>query len=105
MEVNLEYTDAEKAQFIERYARRRRNQLVVSISLVAIIAGVVLTEDRGRGTILGLPRDVVGPAFLAIVAAGLLYSFRNWRCPACNSYLGRGLKPRYCQDCGVELEA
>ena len=101
----MAYTDAEKAQFIERYARRRRNQLVVSISLVAIIAGVVLTEDRGRGTILGLPRDVVGPAFLAIVAAGLLYSFRNWRCPACNSYLGRALKPSYCQDCGVELEA
>jgi hypothetical protein len=101
----LEYTEAEKAQFIERYATRRRNQLVVSISLVVVIAGVVLTEDRVGGTILGLPSHVAGPIFLAIVGAGLLYSFRNWRCPACNTYLGRAFKPKYCQNCGVELEA
>jgi hypothetical protein len=100
----LEYTETEKAQFVELFARRRRNQFVVSISLVAIIAGVVLTEDRGRGSILGLPSHFVGPAFLAIMAGGLLYSFRNWRCPACNRYLGRALKPRYCQNCGIELE-
>ena len=101
----MEYTESEKAQFKELYATRRRNQLMVSIPLVAFIIGVVLTEDRAGGTILGLPRDVAGPIFLAIVAAGLFYSFRNWRCPACNKYLGRAFNPRHCQNCGVELGA
>jgi len=99
----LEYTEAQKVQFKQLYATRRRNQLMVSIPLVAVIIGVVVTEDRAGGTILGLPRDVVGPIFLAIVAGALFYSFRNWRCPACNKYLGRGFNPRHCQNCGVEL--
>jgi hypothetical protein len=105
LEDGLQHSEAEKAQFKQLYATRRRNQLMVSISLVAVIIAVVLTEDRGGGTILGLSRQVVGPIFLAIVAAALFYSFRNWRCPACNKYLGRAFNPRHCQNCGVELGA
>jgi hypothetical protein len=105
MEDRLQHSDAQKAQFKQLYATRRRNQLMVSVPLVAVIILVVVTEDRAAGTILGLSRQVVGPIFLAIVAAGLLYSFRNWRCPACDKYLGRGFNPRHCQNCGVELGA
>ena len=99
----MQHSEEEKAQFKQLYAARRRNQLMVSIPLVVVVFAVVLTEDRGRGTILGLSREVVGPIFLAIVAAGLFYSFRNWRCPACDKYLGRGFNPKHCQHCGVEL--
>jgi hypothetical protein len=101
----LQHSEAEKAEFRQLYATRRRNQLMVSIPLVAVIIGVVMTEDRAGDTILGLSRQVVGPIFLAIVAAALFYSFRNWRCPACNKYLGRSFNPRHCQNCGVELGA
>jgi hypothetical protein len=99
----LQHSEAQKAEFRQLYATRRRNQLMVNIPPVAVIIGVVLPEDRAAGTILGLSRQVVGPIFLAIVAAALFYSFRNWRCPACHKYLGRGFNPRHCQNCGVEL--
>jgi predicted RNA-binding Zn-ribbon protein involved in translation (DUF1610 family) len=33
----------------------------------------------------------------------LVFSLRNWRCPACNKYLGKGTLPHYCPNCGVEL--
>ena len=31
------------------------------------------------------------------------FSFRNWRCPACNGYLGRSMSMNFCPKCGVEL--
>jgi hypothetical protein len=105
LEVDLQYSEDQKAEFKQLYATRRRNQLMVSIPLVPLILAVVLTEDRAAGTILGLSRQVVGPIFLAVVGAVLFYSFRNWRCPACNKYLGRGVNPQHCQNCGVELGA
>jgi hypothetical protein len=89
-----QYTESEKAQFKELYATRRRNQLMMSIPLVVVIIGVVLTEDRAGGTILGLPRDVAGPIFLAIVAAGLFYSFRNWRCAVVQQIPREGLQSK-----------
>ena len=73
----VQHTEDQKAQVKELYAARRRNQLKVSLPLVAVVIAVVLTEDRAAGTILGWPRHVVGPIFLAIVAAALFYSFRN----------------------------
>lgn len=27
----------------------------------------------------------------------------NWRCPACNSVLGRHLSPKFCSNCGARL--
>jgi len=39
----------------------------------------------------GLSPVVFGPAFLVLAAAAATFSFANWRCPACNGYLGRGL--------------
>jgi len=38
-----------------------------------------------------------------LVAAAVIFSFANWRCPACNGYLGRGINPKFCSKCGTEL--
>ncbi|TMQ49613.1 MAG: hypothetical protein E6K73_09610 [Candidatus Eisenbacteria bacterium] len=51
----------------------------------------------------GLSPVVFGPAFLVLVAAAVIFSFANWRCPACNGYLGRGINPKFCSKCGTEL--
>ena len=103
LEVGLQHSEAQKAEFRQLYATRRRNQLMVNIPPVAVTIGVVLPEDRAAGTILGLsascrsdlPRNRGGCVVLTL--------FRNWRCPACHKYLGRGFNPRHCQNCGVEL--
>jgi hypothetical protein len=45
----------------------------------------------------------IAPLSFVLVAGALIFSLRNWRCPACNRYLGRTFNPRYCQGCGFEL--
>ena len=100
---SVQYTEDQKAQFKQLYSKRRRNQLMLSVPLVAVMLAVAVTEDRQANTILGLPAQVAGPIFLAMIVGALVFSFRNWRCPACDKYFGRTFNPRHCHNCGIEL--
>ena len=99
----MEYTEQQKLAFLTVYGERRKRQLMVSLPVIAMAFAVGLTEDRGSDAILGLPANLVGPLFLALVLAVLVFSFRNWRCPACEKYLGRSFNPKHCQNCGIQL--
>jgi hypothetical protein len=90
-------------EFKESFAQRRKKQLLMAALLIPLILVAVLAEDRGADTILGYSVEVFGPIFFAVVVAALLFSLRNWRCPACSKYLGRSMNPKFCQNCGVEL--
>jgi len=92
----LAYTESEKARFQQLYAWRRRNQLILGAALLVALVAALLTENRRSGTIVML----LG---LAILAGGTLFSYRTWRCPACDQHLGRNIDPRHCPNCGVEL--
>jgi hypothetical protein len=99
--ATLEYTDQQRAAFKDAYARRLRKQLVVLVLLFAAMTALAFTEDDA--TFLGLSGAVFGPiSFVAIVVGWVIFESRNWRCPACDKYLGRGF-PRRCRSCGVEL--
>ncbi len=41
------------------------------------------------------------PVLLAGAAAGVIFSFRTWSCPACDTCRGRDLRQRFCPRCGV----
>ena len=97
------YTEQQKLGFLNTYSERRKRQLAVSLPMIAVVFAVVMTEDRGSDAILGLPANLVGPIFLGLVLAVLVFSFRNWRCPACEKYLGRTFNPKHCQHCGIQL--
>ena len=98
----MEYTQEQKAHFKEQFAVRRKRQLMLAIPLVALILLITLSE-RGSRDVFGVPHQTIGIGFFLFVACALLFSFRNWRCPACDKYLGKGI-PRYCPRCGVELQ-
>lgn len=100
----MEYTEEEKASFKQEFAVRRRKQIILIVPLVALIGFAVLVDQRNGGVVLGIPAAVAGPALLVLVGAAVVFSFWNWRCPACNKYLGKGLGPRFCPKCGVPLE-
>ena len=102
-EIFMEYTEHQKAAFKAAFSTRRYRQLAISVPLIGLMAGFALTQDRGDGTVFGLSLNVAGPVFAAVVVGAMIFSFRNWRCPACSKYLGRGLNPRHCQSCGVQL--
>ena len=87
----------------ELFARRRKRQrIAAAIAVVAIFGaffGAELTNDpdeRPYQTPLGI-------AGIAVVVAVILFSFRNWRCPRCNRYLGKRMSTRFCASCGAQL--
>jgi hypothetical protein len=90
----MEYTELQKAEFREAYAARRTRQLVFTVVFIVLIVPVAIASDRVKGL----------PILLFIlVFGGLAFSLRNWRCPACNGYLGRTFNPKFCQKCGAQL--
>ena len=91
--------DEIKAEF----AVRRRRQLLL---LIPVILMFVLAFLVGTGKLpVPIDPDSATPKIVLflIVAACVGYSWVNWRCPACNGYLGRGIEPKHCRNCGAAL--
>jgi len=81
---------------VEEFRRRRRRQLILA---AVLIAGMLwLTQAQGAS------EQTRGPMILAVVLGALAYSWRNWRCPACNGYLGKSAFMSFCPGCGVPLK-
>jgi len=76
------------------YKRRMRRQVIVPV--VGIAMGVILYliagPDWAKGAVLLIGLPLLG------------FTFWNWRCPACNGYLGKGTSHRFCPKCGVQLK-
>src|SRR5262245_47681615 len=101
----MEYSEQQKASFKEQFAVRRKRQIMLAVPLIVVIIAVaVATDERNGGAVLGIPGSVIGPLFLVFVVGAIAFSLQNWRCPACNKYLGKGIGPRFCPKCGVALQ-
>lgn len=100
----MPYTAEQEMEFKRQFAVRRRRQILLVVPFVLFFIAITMARN-GRGLDrLGLPPEAVSGAFLIFAIAGVLFSLRNWRCPACNGYLGRGMSPRFCPKCGVGLQ-
>lgn len=101
-----EYTEEQKAEFRQQFSIRRKRQIILTVPLVALSLGFAALVDERSGSIsiLGLPLSVAGPALLAFVLGAVVFTFKNWQCPACDRYLGKGINPRFCTKCGAGLQ-
>jgi hypothetical protein len=101
----MEYTEAQKATFKQEFAARRKRQIMLAVPLVALFLGVaIFSDEKDQAALPGIPMRVVAPVLVAAVVGALIFSLRNWRCPACDRYLGKGASPRFCPKCGVALQ-
>jgi hypothetical protein len=98
----MEYTEQQLRKFQDDFARRRRNQLLLLVPMLVALIGYVF-GDQYLTPSLGIGPDALGIIFFAVIAGGVIFSFFNWRCPACEKYLGRSGIPRHCPHCGVAL--
>ena len=99
----MDYADRQKASIKTEFAARRRNQILVSVPLIATIILLVVSGESPDQMILGMPVTVWGPAFAVLILGGIGFSLYNWRCPACHKYLGKSISPKFCAKCGTEL--
>lgn len=104
----MTFSDQQLAEFKRQYAERRRRQLILAVILVPMVIGVQLMGHGEGGGVLqaiGLTEDLAGKGFFAMVMVALLFSFKNWRCPACDGYLGRSVGHQFCPKCGVKFKS
>lgn len=102
----MQHTERGKLSIRTEFAARKRNQIIVSIPLIAMIILLVLFLLSGtnpNNAILGMPATVWGPAFVILFTGGIGFSLVNWRCPACKKYLGKVINPKFCSKCGTAL--
>ncbi len=87
-----------KREFKKRFIR----QIIISPLLIGLILTLFYlidqAEKKGEGSLL----------LIVLAGVGLLvafaFSFKNWRCPSCQKYLGKAMNPRFCSKCGVALK-
>jgi hypothetical protein len=101
--VEFADSDLRKAKFRRSFAARRRRQLYVVTPFLVLIVAVAALADEHTQAVLGVSPRVWVPPLFAALAGAAVYSFFNWRCPACNKYLGKQWNPLFCSKCGVPL--
>lgn len=98
------HTEEQNREFKIQFRKRRVRQIILTVPLIVGFFGIEWLRNRNNPISTGnLPLRVIVTAFLVLAGGALAFSFKNWRCPACNSYLGRSISPRYCPKCGAEL--
>jgi hypothetical protein len=95
----MEYTQEQLAGFKTEFARRQKRQFGVAAVIFAGLISVMIMRDRSP-----LDSPVGITLVIAAMAAILIFTLQNWRCPACGKYLGKGAFPRFCPQCGVALK-
>lgn len=96
-------TEHQRTQIRAEFAQRRRRQLIATVPGIAAALAVGFAEEGTIARLLGVSPDVVVTGAVVVILGLVAFSLRNWRCPACDGYLGRSLNPRFCFKCGAEL--
>ena len=97
----MPYTAEQTAEFRSQFKVRRKRQLLLLIAGVPIIFAAVTAQNGISLESFGVSTTFVFYAFAVFVVCIVIFSFKNWRCPACQGYLGRGNNPRFCPKCGI----
>ena len=88
----MEHPNEQKEAFKREFAVRRKRQIMVAVPVVALFVGfAALTDERNKAVLAGSHFEILVAAFLAILCGVIIFSLRNWHCPACDRYLGKGM--------------
>lgn len=88
---------------LEEYLLRKNRQLKISV-ICGIVLAICLFFISYESNILVQFRPIFGGIILIDAVGITIFSLINWRCPRCNSYLGRERNLKFCKACGVRLE-
>jgi hypothetical protein len=100
----MEYSEFQKQEFKREFASRRLKQLLITGPVVMLMIFVSMASEGKISVLNSCALSLFMPVILFVVIGVLVFSLINWRCPACNSYLGKLMNPRYCPKCGIGLK-
>ena len=90
------------AEIIEAFKKKRTRQIMAVGPIILAFIALLSVEGNPTG-MFGLPQKIVLGIAFALIISVLIFSLCNWRCPSCNKYLGKGINPKFCSKCGVQL--
>lgn len=100
----MQYTERQLRELQRQFAERRTRQWLATLPVIAATI-LVIVSDRLNKSVLGIPPAVVMIVAFGVILGFIVFTLINWRCPACNSYLGKRINPKFCSSCGVALDA
>ena len=100
--MNMGPVDPE--QVIQTFTRRRLNQKVLNYVAFFGFAFTIITRRYSDPTLTGLPASTELVIGLLVGFGALLYSYFNWRCPACRKFLGIKSKLTACPKCRAQFK-
>jgi rubrerythrin len=98
-----EYTQQQRDHFVEEFARRRKRQFLLTLPVAVAAFAFILLADKTKDAESAGRTMVLMPLAMVALLGLIIFSLKNWRCPACHSYLGREISPRFCPRCGAQL--
>jgi hypothetical protein len=88
---------------IKQDFKLRQNRQFLAISLTVLLL-VFLTLLYKRPDLFGeFSKNSVFATEVLLIAAFIVFSAFNWRCPSCNKYLGNDINRHICKNCGTRL--
>lgn len=85
------------------FKKRKTRQLLIGLLLIPSIFVIAFLSETETELIAGISNMSVIVGAGAVFITGIIFSFINWRCPNCKTYLGKRFNPKFCSDCGTEL--
>ncbi len=96
----MEYTEDQKRGYREEFAKRGGTRIFVTAMIVvlACLLGGAAVWSRSKETELTLVA-----AFGVLMLIAVVFLMQTSRCPACGRLVGRPMRARFCDQCGVSL--
>jgi len=89
---------------IEEFKIKKRRQIILTVPMIIGMIVIVIMGENPEFAIPGIPVMYLMFGIIGFYIFAIIFSLKNWRCPACNKYLGKGMSPKFCQKCGVKLQ-
>ncbi len=99
----MRYTEKQRARFKSRFRQKRQYEVALLVPLGGAVVMLAIGERHAEALSLQPLMMALGTAGLVLAAAG--FHWLNWRCPACEKFLGRDLNPSHCPGCEVALRS
>ena len=93
----------EGAKIKQVFALRRTRQIAATVPFLVALVVFVAGLDKADETVFGLAPIIWAPVLMVLMIVVGVVSFVNWRCPACDGYLGKNWNPNFCPKCGAGL--
>ncbi len=108
------YTEQQKKEFKNQFAKKRRKQLILAVlcSILSIPPLAAFALDlfniinlRPAFEAIPLPTlQISGLILFVVLVSVIIFTKKNWSCPACKKDLGKDLNPIFCPNCGIRLK-